>query len=287
MSREPVRLKDASGAHPLARELLRSARRTSPMPAASHVRGARRVRQLALIPAIAAGVSLWSKAVAAAFGLGFTSAIALVAVVPAVRDALSEPRPPDPRAVTPFPRAAAQANARPPAIDEPSASAGPERDAPTLDAGRTITPASPTAAKPRTARNAPASTPEVAETSLPAVAPPLALERLAPPPVVDTPRTVDREAYDPNPALAAEVQLLAHARQLTHSEPARALALLQRHAREFPTGSLSLEREVLVIESLHRSGERDRAAERARHLLSRAPGALYAARLRALLGTTR
>jgi hypothetical protein len=86
-----------------------------------------------------------------------------------------------------------------------------------------------------------------------------------------------------DPALAAEVALLATARQLASREPARALTLLTQHAREFPGGALSLEREVLVIECLHRSGRRGQAAERARQLLSRAPKGLYATRLRRLL----
>ncbi|HEY6558557.1 MAG TPA: hypothetical protein VI072_14845 [Polyangiaceae bacterium] len=290
MSAEPTRLKDAESAHPLARELLRSAPRTRPMPAASHARGARRVAHLALFPAVAAGLSLWSKAVAAAFGLGFTSAIALVAVVPAVREALgdhhgaAEPRAPKsaPQATQPseLPRGPV---ALPDAAETPQIASDAGRDPPLS-----------TATKPTTRRFSPsASQPELgaiippSETALPAVQPPLALAGLDPPSPVDSQPGTARAAPQMEPALAPEVQLLTRARELAHSDPARALEFLRRHADEFPGGALSLEREVLVIESLHHSGQRARAAERARHLLARAPGALYAARLRALLDAPR
>ncbi len=289
MSQQPTRLKDASGAHPLARELLRSAPRTSPMPAPSQARGARRVAQLALLPAIAAGVSLWSKAVAAAFGLGFTSAIALVAVVPDVRNALSDPKRAPASHALRSPRAA-PAHVLRQAPEERATDAGALPHA--LDAGAQGPAAGSGTVNPGTPRRAPISAParaaeraEAVMTPPAEVAPPLALEQLAPPQPVESRHERAREAPAANAPLAAEVRLLARARALAHTHPARALTLLQRHAHDFPTGSLSLEREVLVIESLHRSGERAQAAERARRLLARAPGALYAARLRALLGS--
>lgn len=293
MSREPTRLKDTDSAHPLARELLQSAERTPPMPAASHTRGARRVAHLALFPAVAAGVSLWSKAVAAAFGLGFTSAIALVAVVPAVRDAFGDPgSPPAPPAARSGLRTV-QPSEPPAAVTTSLPEAGEKRDSDEGDDASAALPGTEAAEAiarrfspsdhrfPRRVQDAPL------ETALPAVEQPLALEALTPPAPVESQPESAREAHEINPALAAEVQLLARARTLAHTDPTGALALLQRHAHEFPSGALSVEREVLVIESLHRSGQRARAAERARRLLSRSPSGLYAARLRALLDAPR
>src|SRR5262249_22315370 len=78
------RFKDAD-IDTFTRELLRAARPTRPMPPTNRARGAHRVARLAAAPLVGLGVSLWSKGVAAAFGLGFASAMTLVVVSPAVR----------------------------------------------------------------------------------------------------------------------------------------------------------------------------------------------------------
>ncbi len=84
--------------------------------------------------------------------------------------------------------------------------------------------------------------------------------------------------------LSAEVLLLSQARALVNDDPDGALALLNRHARQFPGGALAMEREVLVIEALARSGRTSDARARARELLAASPGAIYAARLQRIVG---
>jgi hypothetical protein len=84
--------------------------------------------------------------------------------------------------------------------------------------------------------------------------------------------------------LALEAALLESARQALADDPSRALRLLADHARSYPAGKLSMERELLVIEALNRAGRGGEAQARARALLARSPGSLYEARLRRLIG---
>jgi hypothetical protein len=64
--------------------------------------------------------------------------------------------------------------------------------------------------------------------------------------------------------LPAELDLLARARRIVASAPARALQLTAEHARRYQDGVLAQEREVLAIDALARLGHRDLAAARAR-----------------------
>jgi hypothetical protein len=72
---------------------------------------------------------------------------------------------------------------------------------------------------------------------------------------------------------------------MVSTDPNAALDLLNRHARAFQNGRLAMEREVLVIEALARSGRVKDAQARARELLAASPGALYTARLMRVLGS--
>ena len=85
--------------------------------------------------------------------------------------------------------------------------------------------------------------------------------------------------------LDAEVELLDQARRaLSAGAPGRAIALLDRHGREFPRGRLGSEAFVLRLDALSRSGQRDRARELARRHLAKHPRAPHAARIRRLVG---
>ena len=55
------------------------------------------------------------------------------------------------------------------------------------------------------------------------------------------------------------------------------------HARLFPRSSFGLEREVIAIEALARSGRRSEAQERARRLLDASPRSAYRERLERML----
>jgi hypothetical protein len=111
--------------------------------------------------------------------------------------------------------------------------------------------------------------------------------RVAPP--VDPPAEVSiAPAPSPpppavQPGISAEVGLLIDARRKLDTDPAQAIALLARHSGDFPAGELAMERDVLMIEALDRTGERTEALRRAHEMLARSPQAFYASRLKELI----
>jgi hypothetical protein len=80
-----------------------------------------------------------------------------------------------------------------------------------------------------------------------------------------------------------ELSLLDQARRKSTSAPAEALALASEHARLFPRSAFGTEREVIVIESLQRSGRTGEAQSRARRFLEASPRSAYRERLERLL----
>ena len=85
--------------------------------------------------------------------------------------------------------------------------------------------------------------------------------------------------------LAAERALLDVARAaLGRGSPEEALEAAMRHAREYPSGVLTEEREALAIRALAASGNRDAAVARASRFRSRYPKSLL---LPAVEGATR
>jgi hypothetical protein len=79
-----------------------------------------------------------------------------------------------------------------------------------------------------------------------------------------------------------EPQLIERARKALASDPRRALGLAQEHQRRFPSGALSLEREVIVIEALARSGQSAEARRRAGAFEANYPQSIHLPRIRAL-----
>jgi hypothetical protein len=79
-----------------------------------------------------------------------------------------------------------------------------------------------------------------------------------------------------------EPQLIERARKALAAEPRRALSLAQEHQRRFPAGALSLEREVIMIEALSRSGQTSEARRRALSFESKFPQSIHLPRIRAL-----
>jgi hypothetical protein len=100
-----------------------------------------------------------------------------------------------------------------------------------------------------------------------------------PPPALSVERRVAKEAA---PAVWDEPQLIERARKALAAEPRRALALAQEHQRRFPAGALSLEREVIVIEALARSGQSGDARRRALAFEAKYPKSIHLPRIRAL-----
>ncbi len=72
-----------------------------------------------------------------------------------------------------------------------------------------------------------------------------------------------------------EAALLDGARAALGTNPRRALALTQEHARRFPRGALIQEREVIAIDALSRLGQTDAARRRASDFERRYPGSAH------------
>jgi hypothetical protein len=82
---------------------------------------------------------------------------------------------------------------------------------------------------------------------------------------------------------AAELALLKRAKADARSAPAHALALVAEHEQRFPSGVLVEEREVIAIEALLVSGQRNAAEARAARFFARFPNSAHARRVHALL----
>jgi hypothetical protein len=130
---------------------------------------------------------------------------------------------------------------------------------------------SPAAPQPPLERSS-APQPEAAE-----LAPPPLPERSVPPEERKV-QTGAREAL----ATWDEPRLIERARRALSSEPRRALSLAQEHQRRFPSGALALEREVIVVEALARSGQNAEARRRALAFEAKYPKSIHSPRIRAL-----
>ncbi len=79
-----------------------------------------------------------------------------------------------------------------------------------------------------------------------------------------------------------ELDLVSRAQKAVKSTPAEALRLCEEHARRFPRGSLSQEREALAIEALFVLGRRDEAKSRAARFKQAYPASGHLRKLEAL-----
>jgi hypothetical protein len=84
-------------------------------------------------------------------------------------------------------------------------------------------------------------------------------------------------------APATEIDVLQRASDALRASPATALALADDHARRFPRGVLSQEREVIAIEALVALGRPGEARDRAARLFADAPDTAHRPRIEALL----
>jgi len=106
------------------------------------------------------------------------------------------------------------------------------------------------------------------------------------PPLVETaaPRSASSVAPDSKGSLAAERDLLDRARRkLASGEPDPALGFLEQHARRFPRGQLSEEREAMWVNVLALLGRDREARARGRAFEERFPGSLMGSSVRAAL----
>lgn len=289
----PRRWKDCDEIDSFARELLDAAEPTRPLPAPRRARIARRLERLA--PGAAAGavgsaLGLGSmKGAAAAFGVGLCSAMGVLAVGAALRLPWlggGEPRHDGGRPALRIPsrgeRVAAPASAR---TGELSTSVAPEAPPPLVAAAETPPSDGPLALAP-VALASPRLPPEVTSTS----ARPTKKGAASRSPSVDEEpqgtNAEDRRAAPVRaslPDLSGELALILEARRLLPEHPIEALAALEKHARAYPGGTMSLERDVLYVEALDQAGRHELAAGRARDLLSRGAPGIYEPRLRRIL----
>jgi hypothetical protein len=85
------------------------------------------------------------------------------------------------------------------------------------------------------------------------------------------------------PASWDEPQLIEKARRALATDPRRALLLTQEHQRRFPAGALGVERDVISLEALARSGQTVEARRRALLFEAKYPKSIHLPRVRALL----
>jgi hypothetical protein len=100
--------------------------------------------------------------------------------------------------------------------------------------------------------------------------------------VTTTEDPTDLGTPSPRARIALGVSLLREARGAVDAEPSRALALIDRHAAEFPD-VLDQERELIAIEALRGAGRAAEARERASRFLALYPESTYRHRIAALV----
>jgi hypothetical protein len=123
-----------------------------------------------------------------------------------------------------------------------------------------------------------AQLPDVAPESASAQAPAPSVSAASSSAVNASAKPVANASASPEPA--TEEELLGRARAEMGRSPASALALTAQHAKRFPGGSLSQEREQIAIEALVALGRRSQAQDRARRFATIWPRSPYVERLR-------
>jgi hypothetical protein len=89
---------------------------------------------------------------------------------------------------------------------------------------------------------------------------------------------------DGPPTAEAEAALLDRAHQSLAADPSRALALTEEHRRDYPSGALGQESDLIAIEALAGLGRLGEARDRAAHFRERYPSSAHLRRIDRLLG---
>ena len=115
----------------------------------------------------------------------------------------------------------------------------------------------------------------------PAAAPPVVVAPLPALELPSAPPAPPKLKLDPR---LAEAELLEKARSLVGSNPAAALKLTAAHSRDYPSGRLGAEADLIAAQALLGMGKATAAKQRARASLARYPRSLYARQLREIAG---
>jgi hypothetical protein len=145
--------------------------------------------------------------------------------------------------------------------------------------------------QPTESRSVTASAPAaVAPPAVRTPAPTIGVPPPRPPPVASSgvrPAVAPRPSSEPEPAprdtLADEARMIEQARQVLGADPKRSLELLEQHRELFARGKLGMERELLMVDALRRTGKIGEARSRARALQAQPQQGIYATRLKQLL----
>jgi hypothetical protein len=113
--------------------------------------------------------------------------------------------------------------------------------------------------------------------------PPVATTSTSTPTPTPTSTSISTTTSDDD-VLAREAALLEKARASLERDPASSLTTLDAYAAAFPTGTLSIERELLAVDALRRLGRVRDARSRGETLLGRARGSIYEERVTRILG---
>jgi hypothetical protein len=98
------------------------------------------------------------------------------------------------------------------------------------------------------------------------------------------PRAKPTEASNPSEdTLAGEAKLLNQAHAVMATDPRKALAIGNEHAKRYPRGQLAAERELILVQALVKLGRAREAETRGRALRKSAPKSIYDQRLDAIL----
>jgi hypothetical protein len=138
---------------------------------------------------------------------------------------------------------------------------------------------------PRATRGAAPSTLPVPATLPSAASPePPRAEETGELPAAGTPPPSSNGARRPTADSLSEADLLGQAQAALSSDPARALALSERHRSHFAHPLLTQEREVIAVEALGRLGRAGEAKARGERFLRLFPASAYRSKIESILG---
>jgi hypothetical protein len=151
-------------------------------------------------------------------------------------------------------------------------------------AGQSVVPTSPSSSVVRERVVTTQEPTEIAEPHLPASANAITVPSLIPLPSSPPVKETNARAVASARELPTESTLLLDARNALSQDPSRALRITQEHARLYPGGVLTQEREVIAIDALRRLGRMDLAQKRSSEFEKKYPGSVHRSKINQDLG---